>query len=117
MEGELLLLISYEVDPLCCPKCRGSMKIIAVIEQPEIIKKILQHVGLWELKSRPPPRAGPPPEQLHIDYTESQMVYSGDYCDDFVVTFPDPNLEAAIRDAISKPSGDILYSDLEMLTW
>jgi parallel beta-helix repeat protein len=33
-----------------------------------------------------------------------------------VVTFPDPNLEAAIRDAIGKPTGDIYQSDLEGLT-
>jgi len=33
-----------------------------------------------------------------------------------VVTFPDPNLEAAIRDAIGKPEGDIYQSDLEGLT-
>ena len=33
-----------------------------------------------------------------------------------VVTFPDPNLEAAIREAINKPTGDIYQSDLEGLT-
>jgi Leucine-rich repeat (LRR) protein len=32
------------------------------------------------------------------------------------VTFPDPNLEAAIRAAIDKPTGDIYPSDLEALT-
>jgi parallel beta-helix repeat protein len=35
---------------------------------------------------------------------------------DEVVTFPDPNLEAAIRDAIGKPTGDIYQSDLDNLT-
>ena len=35
---------------------------------------------------------------------------------DEVVTFPDPNLEAAIREAIGKPSGDIYQSDLVGLT-
>ena len=33
-----------------------------------------------------------------------------------VVAFPDPNLEAAIREAIGKPTGDIYESDLEGLT-
>ena len=33
-----------------------------------------------------------------------------------VVDFPDPNLEAAIREAIDKPDGDILTSDLDGLT-
>lgn len=27
----------YEVDPLICPKCQGSMKIISFIEEIEII--------------------------------------------------------------------------------
>ena len=35
---------------------------------------------------------------------------------DEVVTFPDGNLEAAIREAIGKPSGDIYLSDLVGLT-
>lgn len=34
----------------------------------------------------------------------------------FVVHFPDANLEAVIREAISKPAGDILNTDLEPLT-
>jgi len=32
------------------------MKIISVIEQHEIVKKILKHLGLWEMKARPPPK-------------------------------------------------------------
>jgi len=36
--------------------------------------------------------------------------------DSVVVSFPDPGLEAAIRDAISKPTGDIYDSDLVGLT-
>jgi len=35
---------------------------------------------------------------------------------DTVVTFPDPNLEAAIREAIGKPTGDIYQVDLTLLT-
>jgi len=35
---------------------------------------------------------------------------------DPIVTFPDPNLEAAIRTAISKPTGDIHASELTTLT-
>ena len=35
---------------------------------------------------------------------------------DEVVTFPDPNLEAAIREAINKTEGDIYQSDLDNLT-
>ena len=33
-----------------------------------------------------------------------------------VVSFPDPNLEAAVRQAVGRPTGDILSTDLEALT-
>ncbi len=37
----------YEVDPLTCPKCRGPMRIISIIEDQEAIKCILEHLGIW----------------------------------------------------------------------
>ena len=45
----------YEVDPLTCPKCHGRMRIISFIEDEEVIKKILKHLGLWDVKARPRP--------------------------------------------------------------
>ncbi len=52
-----LLRKIYEVDPLTCPRCLGPMKIVSVIEQPETIRQILQHLKLWEKPQRaPPPR-------------------------------------------------------------
>jgi predicted methyltransferase len=33
----------YEVDPLTCAKCQGRIRIIAFIEDEEVIKKILRH--------------------------------------------------------------------------
>ena len=57
----------YETDPLTCPKCHGEMwfdqlttlrglegRIISFIDQPDVIKKILQHLGLWEESHAPP---------------------------------------------------------------
>jgi hypothetical protein len=41
----------YEADPLMCPRCTGPMRIIAFIEQPEVIEKILTHLGLWPAQS------------------------------------------------------------------
>jgi hypothetical protein len=40
----------YEVDPLTCPKCQGMMRIISFIQNEEVIKKILKHLGLWDVK-------------------------------------------------------------------
>jgi len=51
----------YEVDPLVCPKCHGPMRIISLIENPSVIRDILNHLGLWLVKARPPPKAHAPP--------------------------------------------------------
>ena len=49
----------YETDPLICPKCQGKMRITSFIDQPDVIKKILQHLGLWEGYQAPPERDSP----------------------------------------------------------
>jgi len=71
----------YEVDPLMCPKCSGKMKVISVIEDENVIKKILKHLGLWDQKARPPPNYNLPPitAEYHIDYTGSQLPVSDNY--------------------------------------
>lgn len=32
-------------------------------------KKILKHLGLWEVKARPPSRFNPSPQKIHIAYS------------------------------------------------
>jgi hypothetical protein len=49
----------YEVDPLTCPKCQGTMRIISFIEDWEVIKANLTHLGLWLAKSNLPQGACP----------------------------------------------------------
>ena len=51
----------YEVDPLQCPECGAGMKVISFITDPEVIRKILDHLGLWLANARPVPRAQSPP--------------------------------------------------------
>ena len=34
----------YEVDPLKCPRCGSPMRILAVITEPEEVRKILRHL-------------------------------------------------------------------------
>ena len=41
----------HEVDPLCCHRCGSTMRIIAYIDQWEVILRILKHLKLW-----PPPQ-------------------------------------------------------------
>jgi len=51
----------YEVDPLICPKCQGKMRIISAIDDRQVIRAILEHLGLWLVRSRPPPKIHDPP--------------------------------------------------------
>jgi hypothetical protein len=68
----------YQVHPLLCPKCQGAMKVIAFIENNMLIKKILKHLGFWEIRNHDPPQL----DNAHIptietertcDYTYSQL--------------------------------------------
>ena len=66
----------YETDPLLCPKCQGEMRIISFINRADVIKKILQHLGLWEeshapLQSEPPGREI---KELTFDPSYSQLI-------------------------------------------
>ncbi len=47
----------YEADPLECPKCKGPMRIIGLISDPPVVRRILDHLGLWqpEASERSPP--------------------------------------------------------------
>jgi len=59
-----LMRRAFELDVLGCPRCGGRMGLIATIEDPRVIRRILAHLGLPTegpdpCPSRPPPgRAG-----------------------------------------------------------
>jgi hypothetical protein len=36
----------FDIDMEHCPQCGGTLKIIAAIEHPPVIAKILTHLGL-----------------------------------------------------------------------
>ncbi len=56
----------WEVDPLICPHCGAEMKLIALIDDDEVIEKILRYLDMWPEQtdpaclSRAPPSALPP---------------------------------------------------------
>ncbi len=43
----------YEVDPLLCPTCGGRMRIIAFIDDPKAIDRIIGHLKLSFQAERP----------------------------------------------------------------
>jgi len=52
------------------------MKVISVIEDEEVIEKILKHLGLWDLKVRSPPKVKLPSVTISIDDSDSQVPFS-----------------------------------------
>ena len=79
------------------------MKILSFIEDSEVIKKILKHLGLWDIKARPPPKATATPPDFHIDYVyfvedvyfyKSRMDSQIPPCEDYLFHDPDYPIEA-----------------------
>jgi Zn-finger nucleic acid-binding protein len=54
MSWARLLKRVFDIDIEHCPKCGGILKIIAAIEDPQMIDKILSQLGL---PTRAPPRS------------------------------------------------------------
>ena len=72
-----LIKMVYEVDPLKCPDCGGTMRIVALIDhdrQPDVVEKILRHCNLWrEPKQQAPPTqmpCSPEPAVRELTYDE-----------------------------------------------
>jgi len=61
----------FNIDIETCPECAGRVKVIASIEDPQVIKKILNHLGLESRAPTPWPARGPPATTVANDqYTQ-----------------------------------------------
>jgi len=67
------------------------MQINSFIEDEEIISKILNHLGLWDVKHKPPPRANSPPTEAFILYDECSSPRADDYIID--ANYPIPTFK------------------------
>lgn len=54
-----LMRRAFEIDVLACPRCGGRLRLIATVEDPGVIRKILAHLGLTRSAESP----GPAPPQ------------------------------------------------------
>jgi hypothetical protein len=73
MTWAALIKCVYEVDPLKCPNCGGTMKVVSFIErhQSDVIEKILRHCGMWK---EAPPRAPPVEIPFHTQKLAGQTL-------------------------------------------
>ena len=74
-------------------KCNGAMKIISLIEDQDLIRTILKHLGLWLVKSRPVPKVHAPPPIEYVMDDHSQISMS----DDHLYRDPDYSWDAYIQ--------------------
>jgi hypothetical protein len=63
----------YEVDPLQCSRCGGTLRIIAVIDNGDVIERILRHRNQWDPAPETITTTGPDPpipegENLPLTY-------------------------------------------------
>ena len=63
----------YEVDPLVCPRCQHTMRVVSFIEEDTIIQEILKHLGLWETRSHSPPPSCAYEETIYADEPASPV--------------------------------------------
>ncbi|MGH8496874.1 MAG: hypothetical protein ACREVN_12140 [Gammaproteobacteria bacterium] len=57
----------FAIDIETCRRCGGSLRVIASIEQADVIKRILEHLG-WDDEALDPahPSRAPPQARLPI---------------------------------------------------
>jgi hypothetical protein len=84
----------YEADPLVCPKCQEVMRVISSIEDPSVIRAILDHLGIRLVRSRPPPTSHDRPVCIHKAGRPAAAHIMDDYCCQLPVNndhlYPDP---------------------------
>jgi hypothetical protein len=82
-----LLRKVWKIDPLVCPKCGCEMGVIEVINKPEMIRKILDHLKMWEgltaEQTMAQPRASP---SLKSDPIENDGITSEPFDDGWAET-------------------------------
>jgi uncharacterized protein YbaR (Trm112 family) len=72
-----LMRRSLGLDVLACPRCGGRLTLIALIDEPAVVRRVLQHLGLpTEVPETRPARAPPlldgalrtaAPDEFYVD--------------------------------------------------
>jgi hypothetical protein len=59
---------SWGFDVLRCPRCERKMGVIATITDPDVVRKILDHLGVRSVPLVPAPARDPPMEQTTLGF-------------------------------------------------
>jgi hypothetical protein len=65
----VLLARIYEYLPLLCPHCHSPMRIVAFVQEPHSIERILRHLGEPVQAPELLPARAPPQRELEFDQT------------------------------------------------
>ena len=65
LDWAALLKRVFAIDVMVCARCDGPMRVIACLEEPAVVARILRHLGL-STKPVPPHRAQAPPVTLEL---------------------------------------------------
>ena len=64
----------FAIDIKTCPKCGGKLRVIACIEDPDVIATILVHIQRLEATEPSQPRA-PPRRSEHLDTPNQDRLF------------------------------------------
>jgi len=78
------------------------MRVIGSIEDPAMIRAVLEHLGLWLVRSRPPPKIYDPPVCIHNMGRYSTPYITDEHCqlplsDDYLYHDPEYSWDDYIR--------------------
>src|SRR5206468_9316236 len=63
-----LLRRTFEIDVLACPDCGGRLRLLATIEEPAVVRRILSHLGVPSECQQPLPARSPPSAPDSFDF-------------------------------------------------
>ncbi len=63
-----LMLHSFGLDVLSCPRCRGRLRFVAVLFDRAEIQRLLTHLPIWADPLPPHPPRGPPEHPEMLDF-------------------------------------------------
>ena len=90
----------WEADPLRCAKCSWEMRIVSLIDEEDVIERILRHLGLWQEGVRVHSGTDPPGETTLDPWLDDPFP---DYDTEPVWRSPPPETSGSARVRLSHP--------------